>query len=174
MHVRLRQKGYKESIKKLHLLNELYDKPQTSFFPMKSIIYSLLILMLPIRIVAQAQPTTNPIQIDARLFEVYDKDYLETVKKEDPDLLQRWHFYLDNAFVIADNSLSKTHDGDKPYPSVSIPDLTHINILKLEQEQHIKNAYYTEVIYKIQGTDKYLVYIAGRHFMEKLNEYFRK
>ena len=145
---------------------------QTLFYPMKSIFKLLLLLMLPVSLVAQSQ-NSNSTQIDARLYDVYDKEYLETVKKEDLNLLHRWHFYLDNAYIIADNSLSKKENDDKDYPSVSIPDLKRVNILKLEQEQHIKNDFNTEVIYKIQGTDKFLVYIAGRNFMEKLNDYMK-
>lgn len=140
---------------------------------MRRIIYPLLlVVLLPISIVAQTQPAANPIQIDTRLYEVFEKDYLETVKKDDPFFIHRWNFYLDNAFFISDNPLSK--DGDnQDYPSVSITDLTKINILKIEEEQNLKHDFNTATIYKIKGTGKYLVYIAGRHFVEKFNDYLK-
>ncbi len=140
---------------------------------MRSILYPLLlVVLLPISTVAQTQPSPNPIQIDTRLYEVFEKDYLETVKKDDPFFIHRWNFYLDNAFFISDNPLSK--DGsDEGYPSVSVADLTKINILKIENEQHLKHDFNTDTVYKIKGTDKYLVYIAGRHFVEKLNDYLK-
>ena len=141
---------------------------------MKSIIFPLLLAaFLPLSLVAQKQlATSNPVKIDVRLYEVFEKEELETIKKEDVFFIHRWNFYLDNAFFISDNPLSK-NGSDEGYPSVSIADLTKINILKLENEQHLKHDFNTETIYKIAGTSKYLVYIAGRHFVEKFNDYLK-
>jgi hypothetical protein len=140
---------------------------------MKSFLFPLLLgVLLPLGIVAQTQPTNKPLQIDERLYAVYEKDYLETVKKEEPFFIHRWNFYLDNAFFISDNPLSK-NGSDEGFPSVIIPDLTNINILKIESEQNLKHDFNTETIFKIKDSGKYLVYYAGRQFVEKLNEYLK-
>jgi hypothetical protein len=143
-----------------------------AILPMKSVYLLAILWVLPLSIFSQSTPQ-NALQIDARLYEIHDKEYLEAVKKEDPFFIHRWNFYLDNAFFIADNDLSKKGN-TKDYPSVTIPDLKNINIMKIEREQDLKHDFYTETIFKIEGTDKYLVYYPGRDFVEKLNEYLKQ
>ena len=69
--------------------------------------------------------------------------------------------------------MSKSGTG-ADYPSVSIPDLKQINILKLEKEQKLKHEFYSETIYKIENANQYLVYLAGKDFVKKLNVYLNK
>ena len=139
---------------------------------MRSYLFPLL-LALPLSIYSQSQLQTGSLKIDSRLYEVYEKDYLEKTAIEDPFLIQRWNFYLDNAFIITDNALSKNETA-ADYPSVSIPDLKQINILKLEKEQKLNHDFYSETVYKIAKTNQYLVYLAGKDFVEKLNVYLNK
>ena len=139
---------------------------------MRSYLFPLL-LALPLSIFSQSQLQTGSIKIDSRLYEVFEKDYLEKTAIDDPFLIQRWNFYLDNAFIISDNALSKKETA-ADYPSVSIPDLKQINILKLEKEQKLQHDFYSETVYKIANTNQYLVYLAGKDFVEKLNVYLNK
>ena len=139
---------------------------------MRSYLFPLL-LALPLSIFSQSQLQTGSIKIDSRLYEVFEKDYLEKTAIEDPFLIQRWNFYLDNAFIITDNALSKNETA-ADYPSVSIPDLKQINILKLEKEQKLNHDFYSETVYKIANTNQYFVYLAGKDFVEKLNVYLNK
>ena len=139
---------------------------------MRSYFFPLL-LALPFSLFSQSQQETGSLKIDSRLYEVFEKDYLEKTAIEDPFLIQRWNFYLDNAFIITDNALSKKETA-ADYPSVSIPDLKQINILKLEKEQKLMHDFYSETIYKIENTNQYLVYLAGKDFVEKLNVYLNK
>lgn len=119
---------------------------------------------------AISQNTSSPNSpIDTRLIQVFGKDHMDKVAKEDPFLLHRWTFYLDNAFFISDSPLSKDETDIESYPSVKIENLNQVNIFQLEQEQDLKRDYYTETIYRIAGTKKYLVYYAGRDFIEKFN-----
>ncbi len=138
----------------------------TKFLAMKkTFIFSLV--LLPIALFSQQIPST-PKPIDTRLYEAYDKAYVDKVAVEDPFLLKRWTYYLDNAYYVSDAIVSK--DGvPVDYPSVTIPDLARLNILKLETEQNIKRDYFVERIYKIRGTNKFLVYHSGRNFIESLN-----
>ncbi len=139
---------------------------------MRSYFFPLL-LALPLSIFSQSLLQTDKLQIDPRLYAVFEKNYLEKVSVEDAFLIHRWNFYLDHAFFISDNPLSKDGDGAK-YPSVSVDNLDQINILKLENEQNLKHDFYLETIYKIKNTNKYLVYLAGKDFVDKLNEYLKK
>ncbi len=138
---------------------------------MKSHIF-LLLLLVPLSTFSQSPVLTNSLQIDGRLNDVFEKDYIEKVQKEEPFLIERWNFYLNNAFFISDNALRKNEVAAE-YPSVQIPNLGSINILKLEKEQNLKHDFYTETIYKIAGTDKYLVYYAGKDFVEKFNAHMK-
>ncbi len=139
---------------------------------MRSYFFPLL-LVLPLSIFSQSREQTDKLHIDPRLYAVFEKEYLEKVSIEDPFLIKRWNFYLDNAFFISDNPLSKDSDV-KSYPSVSVDNVEHINILKLESEQNLKHDFYLETIYKIKNTDKYLVYLPGKDFVDKLNAYLKK
>ncbi len=138
---------------------------------MKSHIF-LLLLLVPLSTFSQSPVLTNSLQIDGRLNDVFEKDYIEKVQKEEPFLIERWNFYLNNAFFISDNALRKNEVAAE-YPSVQIPNLGSINILKLEKEQNLKHDFYTETIYKIAGIDKYLVYYAGKDFVEKFNAHMK-
>ena len=139
---------------------------------MRSYFFPLL-LALPLSIFSQSLLQTDKLQIDPRLYAVFEKNYLEKVAVEDAFFIHRWNFYLDHAFFISDNPLSKDGDGAN-YPSVSVDNLDQINILKLENEQNLKHDFYLETIYKIKNTNKYLVYLAGKDFVDKLNEYLKK
>lgn len=131
--------------------------------------FLVILIFLPFTLFSQ-QNLPVSTSIDARLYEAYGKAYVDEVAQGDPFLLKRWTYYLDNAFYISDAIVSK--DGTPvDYPSVSVSDLGHINILKLETEQKLKRDYYVETIYKIKGTDKFLVYHSGKNFIERLNEY---
>ncbi len=140
----------------------------TKLLAMKRLL-TYAITLLPFVVFSQQN---SPISksIDPRLYAAYDKAHVDDVAQNDAFLLKRWTFYLDHAFFISETSLSKS-ETEESYPSVKIADLQHINILKLEQEQALKRNYYAETIYKIEGTNKYLVYYSGRDFIEKLNDY---
>ncbi len=135
-------------------------------------ILTFTIILLPFIVFSQQNSPASK-SIDPRLYAAYEKAYVDDVAQNDAFLLKRWTFYLDHAYFISETSLSKSETAES-YPSVKIADLQHINILKLEQEQSLKRDYYTETIYKIEGTAKYLVYYSGRAFIEKLNDYLSK
>ena len=139
---------------------------------MKRIFTFTITLFLPLLVFSQQNISVSK-SIDPRLYAAYDKAFVDDVAKNDDFLLKRWTFYLDHAFFISESSLSKNEELES-YPSVKIDDLEHINILKLEQEQPLKRDYYAETIYKIEGTNKYLVYYSGRDFIQKLNDYLSK
>ena len=139
---------------------------------MKRIITSLLVVA-PLFLFSQKTTTFNTASIDARLYAVFGKEYIEESLRSDLFSLQRWTFYLDNAYIIAQEPPTKDgSEGD--FPTVRIPDLKNINILQLEKEQKLTRDYYTESIYRIEGTTQYLVYYSGRDFIEAFNAFRRE
>jgi hypothetical protein len=110
---------------------------------------------------------SSQIKIDDRLFDVFDKAYLDNLQMANPFLIQRWNYYLDNAYYIAEDVKTAQH----AYPDVIIDDLKQFNIFLLEKEQGIKRAYQQEVAYRINGTNKVLVYYAAKDFTAKLNKH---
>lgn len=125
----------------------------------------LFILLNPFFSVAQnANKTVVP---DERLYEVYDRDYVDGLVNENPFLIKRWNFYLDNAYMITDEVAEKNNG----YPVVTISDLHNINILLLEKEQQLQRDWDKPMIYKIRDTGKILVFHAGKDFTKSLKEH---
>ena len=134
---------------------------------------TLLLVVVPFLLFSQQKTVFNPAAIDQRLYAVFGKEYIEESLRSDVFSLQRWTFYLDNAFFISDSP--QTKDGSEgDFPSVKITDLVHINILQLEKEQNLKRDFYTESIYRIEGTTQYLVYHSGQRFIEAFNAFRRE
>lgn len=126
----------------------------------------LLLLLFPLLLNAQ---TPCPAVPDARLYAVYDSTYLETVRRDNPTLLLRWNYYLDNAFIISDFPEEKGSIGQ--YPLVEIPDLKRLNILALERDQPLARDWQKPVFYHIEGTNKVLMYFSGKDFNRKFRDW---
>jgi hypothetical protein len=133
-------------------------------------IFTSLFVVVPFFLFSQQNTVFNAAAIDQRLYAVFGKEYIDASLRDDLFSLQRWTFYLDNAYIIV--SEPPTKDGTAgDFPTVKIPDLAHINILQLEKEQDLKRNFYVESIYRIEGTTKYLVYQSGRNFVEAFNAF---
>ena len=127
----------------------------------------LLLFFFSFSLFSSAQNTLESVIPDERLYQVYERAYVDNLVNENPFLIKRWNFYLDNAYLIADEIQEKKND----YPSVSISNMENINILLLEKEQKLQRDWEIPVIYKIRNTDKILVYYAGKDFTKSLKEY---
>lgn len=110
-------------------------------------------------------------EIDERLYQVFDKNYLETVQNDNPLLLKRWNFYLDNAYYI---EVYPAEKGEPDFENISLPDLESINILLLEKELGIHKDWQKRMVYAIAGTDKVLVYYSGLEINQKWNDFLGK
>ena len=129
----------------------------------------LTILFFSISFLSIAQKNSvDQVEIDKRLFDVYEKEYLINLQTKNPNLLLRWAFYLDNAYYITDFPKDK---GNPNFDEVIIADLENLNILLLEKEQRLTREFKKRVKYKIKGSDKVLVYYSGEEFNQKLNEH---
>jgi len=133
---------------------------------MKNIL-TLALLIISSLVLAQSKNSSD-IHVDERLFAVYEASYLNQLKEVNPFLLKRWSFYLDHAFFLTDYVKPNQ---ENTFPEVNISDIENINILLLEKEQNLKKKWKVKSIYKIKGTNKYLVYHSGNTFNEKLREH---
>lgn len=107
--------------------------------------------------------------IDPRLYEVYEKDYLERLRAEQPTLILRWNFYLDNAFVVSEYPADKGDMGQ--LPELQITDPEHFNVLLIERDQPTARDWDKPVFYRIAGTHKILMYWSGKDFNRKFSEW---
>lgn len=128
-------------------------------------IYTFFLLF--IATFAFSQQAEN-ISIDDRLYQVFDRNYLENLKTTNPFLIQRWNYYLDNAWSIKDLPEEKQSSVNQ---TVTIPNLETINILLLEKQFDLKPDWQKFNFYKIEGTNKMLVYLPGKDFVNRLNEH---
>lgn len=135
-------------------------------------LYLLIILLPALRAQAQQSAVSLQVAADPRLDEVFDSAYLSRLAAENPTLLQRWNYYLDNAFVITGFPEKK---GDiSRYPSVQIPDTARLNILALEKQQHLARNWDAPVFYRIEGSDKVLMYFSGKEFNRKFRRWLSR
>lgn len=110
---------------------------------------------------------TLSTDIDPRLYEVYESDYLNRIQQNHPVQLQRMNFFLDHAFYLVDYPTNK---GFEQLPSIAITDLEKINIYSLMQEFGMVRDFKTEKAYRIQGTQKALVFYSGKAFTQAFNQ----
>ena len=129
----------------------------------------LTLILLTLSILSFSQNNSaETVEIDDRLTEVYDNEYLTNLQSQNSFLLQRWSFYLDNAYYIVDFPAEK---GNPDYQTIEVADLDNMNILLLEKSQKMTRAYDKPTKYKIKGTNKILVYYSGKEFNQKLNKF---
>ncbi|MEM8526342.1 MAG: hypothetical protein AAGG68_16995 [Bacteroidota bacterium] len=131
--------------------------------------YSIVLLLL-FPVFALAQSKASKDKIDSRLYEVFDGEYLEQLQKQNPFLLQRWSYYLDHAYYIVEDTKLLMQD----YPSVKIEDLSNFNLLQIERRQGLKRFFDQSSTYRIEGTNKALVYYPAKIFNQRLNKYLNR
>jgi len=131
--------------------------------------YYCFLMMFVLSACSFGQPN-QPLEIDKRLYDIYDDAFIDRMKSDNPFLIKRLNFYLDHSFIITDLANAKEND----YPEVVINDLENVNILFIEKEQKLKHDFHKKVIYKIANTNKMLVYYSGKEFNEKLREFLQK
>jgi hypothetical protein len=133
----------------------------------------LLVLLgiLPMLMSAQNQPIKT--SIDPRIYAVYGHEYVNRIAHTNPFLIQYWTFYLDHAFAVMDIPVEK-EDDKSMHPVIKVSNLEQINILQLEKDLQIKPNWDRLSIYRIQNTEKLLVYYPVDNFVRELNEWRKK
>ncbi len=133
--------------------------------------YSLFFFTCFSTFVSAQQPAHTHISIDNRLYEAFDSGYVERLIAENPFLIHRWNYYLDNSWYITDLPAEKVK-GD--YPIIHIEDLGKINIFLLEKEQDLHRDWNKQQVYQIKDTGLALVLYAGKDFTKKLNDHLER
>lgn len=126
----------------------------------------MLFLLTPL---ANIQAQKMPAEPDSRLYAAFDSAYLERLKTDNPNLLLRWNYYLDNAFIISDFPAAKGEITQ--YPEVQIPDIANVNILVLEKTQSLHRDWRKPTFYRIGDTGKVLMYYSGEDFNRKFKKW---
>jgi len=125
------------------------------------------LLFIVFSISAVAQDNNRTKTIDKRLSDAFEKSYLQRIQYKNPALLQRWTFYLDHSFYVASYVPKKF---DTSTPAIQVKDMSNINIFQLEKaNKHLKRDWNKPMAYRISGTNKMLVYHAGKDFIEDFN-----
>jgi hypothetical protein len=124
--------------------------------------------ILPMLLLAQNQPVQT--KIDARIYAAYGQEYVDKIAQTNPFLIQYWTFYLDHAFAVTDAPAEKELN-PKDYPVIKVDNVQAINILQLEKDLQLKSNWDKLSIYRIQNTEKLLVYQPGDSFVRALNEW---
>lgn len=105
---------------------------------------------------------------DERLKEVFTKEEISFWEANNTFIIQRYNFYLDNAWAIVDVPAEKLVGAD--YKEVVISDLQKVNILMVEKENDIKRHFDKSMTYRIKGQDKLLMYLSEKEFTKRLNK----
>lgn len=134
-----------------------------------------LLLLLPFLLLTSLQSkaqSASPAIPDARLFAAFDSTYVETLRRDNPTLLLRWNYYLDNAFIVSNFPAQKGNINQ--YPVVQISDISNFNILVLEKNQRLARDWQKPVFYRINNTDQVLMYLSGKDFNRKFREFLAR
>ncbi len=118
---------------------------------------------------AQVYSKADNVQPDNRLKNVFSQTYLERLSADNPLLISKWNFYLDNSYFISD--FPKGKNDDNSIKVIEVEDINNINIKQLEKDLGIGPDYNRQMIYRIKDTNKLLIYYAGKKFYELFNKY---
>jgi hypothetical protein len=121
---------------------------------------------------AQTVGPPRPAVPDPRLFEVFDRDYLERLERERPQLLLRWNFYLDHAFIVSPYPAGKGDIARLPVVRIDRPE--DFNILALEKQQRLERDWKVPVLYRINDSGQVLMYLSGKEFNRKFQAWLRQ
>lgn len=113
------------------------------------------------KVFSQNEKRGIPAIADRRLTEVFEKDYIQKLETENPQIVQYYNYFLDNSYYIDPFPLGK----DFEYSTVEIGDIRNINPLKL----NLKRSKDKRTYYRIGTSDKLLVFYSEDEFAKKLN-----
>ena len=104
----------------------------------------VLLLLLPFLCFAQ-------VTADSRLADVFESSYLSNLSDNHPLILQRYNYFLDNAYFIN-------------VPVIKLDANTQFNIIAVMREHKLKTSPDKRLYYRIENSDKVLVFYSTREF----------
>ncbi len=115
--------------------------------------------------------SSTPIQPDQRIIDYLGNEKVDIIKKNNPDLIHYYNFFLDNSYIISEVPADKL-DGNT-FPTLKLPlingevDTKKLNVLKLE----IQRSYEESKYFKVEGSNQIFIMLSEKQFIEKFNEY---
>jgi len=135
--------------------------------------FTYAIVLFFTNVIAFAQSKQIRMQPDVRLYNAFDKKFVEDIAANDSFWLLKSNFYLTNAAFFSEISNVKEQDVDN-ISLVHLKDTTNFNIYLFERDQKIKRDYYTYTIYKIaEYPQLYLVYYPTHDYIENFNRFLK-
>lgn len=113
----------------------------------------------------------TPIQPDQRVIDYLGNEKIEIIKKNNPDLIHYYNFFLDNSYTVSEVPADKLEGNN--FPTLKLPlkngevDTKKLNVLKLE----IQRSYEESKYFKVEGSNQIFIMLSEKQFIEKFNEY---
>ncbi|MBP7699319.1 MAG: hypothetical protein KA101_01650 [Saprospiraceae bacterium] len=114
----------------------------------------VLLLLLPFLCFAQ-------VTADSRLADVFESSYLSNLSDNHPLILQRYNYFLDNAYFIDVHPKGKAQLN---VPVIKLDANTQFNIIAVMREHKLKTSPDKRLYYRIENSDKVLVFYSTREF----------
>lgn len=115
--------------------------------------------------------STEIVSIDKRLYDVFEKNYLERLQVNNSFLIQYYNFYLDHSYKIIDVPEGKGSRDFKEVKIKQLKNLKKVNILKIQQNQGLVRDQNSYLYYRIKKTNKLLVLLPEKEFAKMLNQH---
>jgi len=106
---------------------------------------------------------------DQRLIDYLGTEKVNTLQKNNPNLIAYYNFYLDNAYILEEIPADKL--AGNGFSTLTAPlqngkvNTKKLNILLLD----IQRKFDTRVYYKVKGSSQVFVFLSEKEFMEKYN-----
>jgi hypothetical protein len=126
----------------------------------------------------------NQINPDARLYECFDKTYIQQLQKDNPELILYYNFYLDNSYFVGKEVPEKPING-KDIHTVTLKNETSSDKIQYFNEDlskfnpktfnvlkyNFKTDYNKYTNYILGNTGKILIFYPKKRFIKKYNDY---
>ncbi len=115
--------------------------------------------------------SSSPIKPDKRVIDYLGNEKIDIIKKNNPDLIHYYNFFLDNSYILSTVPTDKLEDNN--FQTLKLPlkngkvDTKKLNVLKL----NIKRSYEESIYFKVEGSQQVFIMLSEKKFVEKFNEY---
>ena len=134
----------------------------------KFILMFFILLLVVVSVKSQTVKERN-VAPDKRISEAFGEQFVLELKSDNQEMIMYYNFYLDNAYYITELPVDKS-DFLNSLVSLNINPLStkdKINILMLDMKLNFEK----ETYYRIENSQKVMVFYSGKDLTEKYNEY---
>ncbi len=101
-------------------------------------------------------------QFDPRLLSRYSEERIAELSDKQPATIEYWTYYLEHSYSIVDNATGKSIETNE---EIKIKDFEKFNILDLDIHMDRNKS----KVYKIKGTDQYLLLKSNDQFSKEFS-----